>query len=309
MSKEILSNYKINITKTIFLMLAVLYVFIGAASAEKTKLTMQDAPLLILKDSSVTKKINGIPDVAGSISLKIKWHVLSFIPNTFNKLKIELLHGSRVLLTRECYSQHSDKTPKCSISKTIDETEANASGDYKLRVTNNNKDDINGFNILKEITDINPAVANIESTFERSCNIENPFLSSEVNISSFSTVEKDFFSGVGINGGVLHLKAKWHGLSLNPSVSSFNSLKVEVLHNGSVIKSDEGYSIHSNEKGKTNKLDIIINVPATSADQIGGWKLRITNSSADDVTGFNIERGRDPNPFVPFFRSTFDPCR
>lgn len=309
MTRKTFNIYLANITKIVFVMVAVLYVFTGAAAAEKVKLTLEDAPLIILKDSSVTKKINGIPRVAGTISLKMKWHVLSFIPNTFNKLKIELLHGTRVLTTKECYSQHSNRTPKCSITKVINDTEANASGDYKLRITNDNNDDVNGFNILKEITDINPTVANIESTFERNCNIKYPFMSSEVNISSFSTVEKGFVSEVGIDGGVLHIKAKWHGLSLNPGVSSFHPLKVEVIHNDRVIKSDEGYSIHSNEKGKTNKIDMIINVPATSADQVGGWKLRIINNGASDITGFNIEKRGDLNPFVPNFRSTFNPCR
>jgi hypothetical protein len=268
---------------------------------------LQDAPLIILKDSSVTKKIDGIPRVAGSISLKIKWHVLSFIPNNFNKLKVELLHGSRVLVTKECYSMHSDKSPKCSISKAIDEAEAEAAGDYKLRVTNNNTDDINGFNIVKEVTDINPAVAGIESTFERDCNIDYPFMSGDLSVSANSTAEKGFFRGSGRNGtggGELHIKAKWHGFSLNPSVSSFYPLKVEVLHNDVIVKSAEGFSIHSTEKGKTNKIDIKINV----TDSGGTWKLRVINSSSSDITGFNIEKGGDLNPLVPNFRSTFNPC-
>jgi len=262
MSREISSGYLINTTKTIFVILAALCVFTGAAAAaDKVKLTLQDAPLIILKDSSVTKKINGIPNVAGSISLKIKWHVLSFIPNTFNKLKVELLHGSRVLATKECYSVHSEKTPKCTVTKAIDDTEANASGDYKLRVTNNNNDDVNGFNILKEITDINPMVTNIESTFERDCNIEYPSLrGNNITITGLSTVEiKLHIPGLTKEGGELHIKAKWHGfMYFAPNITSFYPLKVEVLYNGSVVKSDAGYSIHANEKGMTNKIDMII---------------------------------------------------
>jgi hypothetical protein len=86
MARKTLNGNLINIAKTIFVMPAVLCVF----AAQPVKLTLQDAPLIVLKDSSITKKINGIPAVAGTIRLKIKWHVLSFIPNTFNKLKINL---------------------------------------------------------------------------------------------------------------------------------------------------------------------------------------------------------------------------
>lgn len=297
----------IKITKTLFTGLAIFIAFTGTSFAQKIKLTLQDAPLIVLKDSTVTKKLNGIPDdVAGTIDLKIKFHVLSFIPNTFSKVKVELLHGSQVLTSKECYSVHSDKTPKCNITKAVSDDEARDSGDYKIRVSNNNNDDIGGFNILKEMTDVNPAVASIESTFERDCNVRNVTLINNLNISSHSTVEASL-PVLGSSGGVLHIKAKWHGLSLNPTVSSFEPLKVEILYDGAVIKSDEGYSIHSTEKGRTNKIDITINV--TPQQNLGRWKIRITNNSLMDASGFDIEKGRDLNPMVPSFKSTFDPCQ
>jgi hypothetical protein len=197
----------------------------------------------------------------------------------------------------------------------IDDTEADASGDFKLRVTNENNDDIGGFNILKELTDVNPTVAGIESTYERTCNITYPYLrgssnsavESGLSVGRNSTVETDIvILGMGQGeGGRLHIKAKWHGLSLDPSRTSFHPLKVEVLYNGSVVKSDTGYSIHANEKGTTNKIDMIINI---GANQLwGDWKLRIINEEAP-ATGFNIEKGSDLNPFVQNFKSTYNPC-
>jgi hypothetical protein len=311
MTEKNLNSCFINLTKTIFVTAALFSVFAASAKAEKLKLTLEDAPLIILKDSTVTKKINGIPRVAGSLSLKIKWHVLSFIPNTFNKLKVELLHGTRVLVTKECYSQHSDRTPKCSITRAIDDAEADAAGDYKLRVTNDNNDDVGGFNILKELTDVNPSVAGIESTFERDCNIIYPYLMGAdsidggLTINNNSTIETVLVILRYGEGGRLHIKAKWHGLSLNPNFTSFHPLKVEVLYNDTVVKSDEGYSIHANEKGMTDKIDIIIN--ARADQRSASWKLRITNSESK-ATGFNIEKGNDWNLFVPSFRSTYNPC-
>lgn len=306
MAGKSLSVHLTKITKIFFIALA-FGVFAASVSAQKIKLTLQDAPLIVLKDSSVTKKINGVPSVAGTIDLKVKFHVLSFIPNTFHKVKIELLHGSQVLTTKDCYSVHSNKTPKCTITKAIDANEARDSGDYKLRVTNDNNDDIGGFNILKELTDVNPNVANIESTFERACNVEYATLyGGDATISNNSTVEK-VLSPRNLGDGVLRIRAKWHGLSLNPNFSSFYPLKVEVLYQGRVVKSEQGYSIHSTEKGRTQHIDMTINV---SAEQnFADWKLRISNFDGIDAHGFNIEKGNDPNPFVPNFRSTFNPCR
>lgn len=307
MTRKILNAYATLLTKMLFILLAVLCASVEAQPPPKIKLTLQDAPLIVLKDSAVTKKLNGIPSVAGTIDLKIKFHVLSFIPNTFHKVKVELLHGSQVLTTKDCYSVHSGKSPKCSITKAISSNEARDAGDYKLRVTNDNNDDIGGFNILKELTDVNPNVANIESTFERDCNVEYPRLTNDLSVSSNSTVETHLAVFNSGGEGVLRLRAKWHGLSLNPNFSSFYPLKVELLYDGRVVRSDEGYSIHSTEKGRTNKIDMTVNV---SAEQnLPRWKLRITNSDGIDATGFDIEKGGDLNPFVPSFRSTFDPCR
>lgn len=71
-----------------FSMSAILCIFFSSASAQKISLTLQNAPLTILKNSSTTRKINSIPSgIPGTIELRIKWHVMTFIPNTFNKLK------------------------------------------------------------------------------------------------------------------------------------------------------------------------------------------------------------------------------
>lgn len=124
----------------------------------------------------------------------------------------------------------------------------------------------------------------------------------EVNIGPHSTVEKRF-DGVTNVAGELHIRAKWHTGASIPNL--FNKLKVEVLRDGNVVATDEGYSIHSDQKGKTDKIDIRINI---GANQGVGWKLRIINNENADIKGFAIEKGNDANPFVPSFRSTYKPC-
>jgi hypothetical protein len=283
---------------------AMLCVSIQGASAQDIKLTLQDAPLTILKDSTVTKRINGIPSNSpGNLVFEIKWHVMSLIPNTFNMLKIELLHGSAVLQTTVCYSGHTDKTPRCGYwSFHVTETEADKSGDWKLRVSNNSQHDVNGFNIRKEATDLNPFVSSgIESYFVPDCSTKYLYLTGGgVAVSSHSTVEK-VLSGVLTRPGEMRIRAKWHTQALTPQ---FHTLKVEVLQNGSVVKTDEGYSIHADQRGMQAKIDIRINV---GANQAAGWKLRITNNGIMNITDFDIEKGSDLNPFVPTFRSTYKP--
>jgi hypothetical protein len=279
-----------------------LFVFRAVAFAKEVTLTLQDAPLTIAKGNSVTKKINGIPaGTPGSISLQIKWHAMTLVPNTFEKLKIEILHGSNVVLTKQCYSIHADKEPKCYLFPLTsnDEVEFKRSGDWKIRATNNSNNDVNGFNIKKEGTDLNPFVPGFVSTFEANCSVRYLGISgAPVNIAPRSTVERELF-GMIFGAGEMHLKAKWHIGVITPNV--FDQLKVEVIYDGTVLATDYGYSIHSNE---ANKLDLKLN---SNGGDVFKWKLRITNDTGLQVNGFDIEKGNDSNPFVPSFRSTFKP--
>lgn len=280
--------------------LVIAFLFIAASSvlAEKIKLTLQDGPLTILKDNTATKKINGIPDgTPGLISLRIKWHAMTFVPNTFNKLKIELLHGSSVFTSAECYSVHSDSDPRCFVSKSVNQAEASATGDWKLRITNRSNHDVNGFNIVKELTDLNPAVRNVESFFEPDCSTR--FLSmAEADVPTGATVTR-VLPGIPNLPGELHLRAKWHVDTLVPF---FNPLTITLLRDGQIVESRYAYSIHSDQE---NKFEIKINVTANSSG-LSRWELRISNRYVN-VKKFGIEKGSDSNPFVPQFRSTFKP--
>lgn len=290
-----------------FLSITLMLLFLGitgSTKAQEVKLTLQDAPLTILKDSTTTKKINGVPDhVAGSILLKIKWHAMTLLPNTFNVLKIELMHGSNVKETQTCYSAHSDKTPRCSFwSFTVTQAEADAVGDWKLRVTNSSNNDVNGFNILKEVTDVNPFVSSdILSVFRPDCTPRRLLLTGgRTTISPYTTLEKSI-EGIPSRAGEIYIKTKWHTTSLTPNL--FHPLKVELMRDGNVVATEEGYSIHAGQK---DKVEFKLNKGATT--QLQGWKLRITNTLHLEMSGFDIEKGSDANPFVPIFRSTFKPC-
>lgn len=270
-------------------------------AAQEIILNLEDAPLTVSKNSSKTKRLVGIANNApGYLQVRMKWHAKSLIPNTFNKLTVVLLRGSRIIETSDCYSQHSDKTPKCFISRSISQTEANEGGDWKLRITNDSNDDIDGFNIIKESSDLNPFVPNIKSTFRPDCTTRYLFMKPELSIGPHSTVETAF-SGVTAIQGKLQIRAKWHNAQ-----AAFHKLKVEVLRDGNVVATDEGYSIHSDQKGKTDKIDININV---GLNQQSGWRLRVTNGQYVYINGFALEKGNDPNPFVPNFRSVYLPCQ
>lgn len=304
MRRNIVNCSLANATGTFFVLFVSLCIFAGAASAQEIILNLEDAPLTVSKNSSKTKRLVGIPNNApGYLSLEVKWHAKSLIPNTFNKLTVVLLHGSKILKSSECYSDHSDKNPKCYLSESISQTEANLEGDWKLRVTNDSNDDVDGFNILKESSDLNPFVRSIKSTFRPECSTRYLQMFPEVSIGPHSTVEKAFFGLTNI-AGELQIKAKWHRDALTPNL--FNKLTVDVLREGNVVATDEGYSIHSDQKGKTDKIDLKIRV---GNNQAVGWSLRIRNDEYVYIKGFAIQKGNDPNPFVPAFRSVFIPCR
>ena len=283
---------------------------VSTASAQgKIQVTLQDAPLTIMKNNSTTRKIVGIPNgTPGSLDLKIKWHVMSFVPNVFNKLTIELLRGSTVLQTKSCYSVHSGKDPKCYVFDAVTQAEADAAGDWKLRITNNSNEDVNGFNIQKENTDINPTVSSVGSTFESSCAVRYLGLQgAPFAVAPHSTTTRDLFMILD-RAGDIRIRAKWHTDVVAPN--SFRRLKFVLLRGGSVVHATYGYSIHSNE---SNKLDLKYHV---SAGQSGNWQLRVTNEEPFSHKSFDIEKGSeinpilsktDLNPFVPEFKSTYKP--
>ena len=124
----------------------------------------------ITKGGTVTRKIFGIGNSAGTLRLKAKWHALSVIPNTFNGLKIELLRpNGTVAKTGTYYSFHSNKSPKFDLALNITQAEAQMSGNWSLRITNNSNFEVIGFNIVRESAEVNPLVPAFFSTFKANC--------------------------------------------------------------------------------------------------------------------------------------------
>jgi len=283
-----------------FAVSAILCIFFATGSAQKISLTLQDAPLTILKSSSTTRKINGIPTgTPGLIELRIKWHVMTFIPNTFNILKVELMHGTRVLATNECYSIHAVPNPRCIVFTRVDQNEASAAGDWKLRITNNTGHDVNGFNIRKESTDLNPLVPSIVTTFEPDCSVRNLSVS-EFEVATNGTV-RGVILGIPNRAGAVQIRAKWHTDVLTPNI--FNPLSVSILRDGTLVTADYGHSIHSDNR---DKIDIRFTV-APLLNGSSSWAVEVNNRYLK-IKQFGIEKGSDSNPFVPQFRSTFTPA-
>ncbi len=303
MTRNNLNNFLANRIGLILFIFSVLFIFPRAASATNIVLNLENAPLKIDRNRSVVKRIIGIPKNApGKLELTMKWHAKSLIPNTFNKLTIVLLHGSGAVETlSNCYSKHADKTPRCVLFFQISQTEANRAGDWKLQITNNSDHDVDGFNIVKESSDLNPFVPNIKSFFTPDCSARNLSLaaSTGLDVSKRSTAETTLF-GVTSIAGEIQIRAKWHTDTLTSNI--FHKLTVEVLYNGNVVASDEGYSIHSNQK---DKLNIKVKV---GMDQANSWKIRLKNDSESNIRRFDIKKGSDPNPFVPVFQSVYVPC-
>jgi hypothetical protein len=132
---------------------------------------MEGSPLTLNKDSSATRDMTGVQRKKGLISLNAKWHTATLIPNVFVKLKIELLRPDGSVATGgSFYSRHapSDKTPRFFPYYRMTLTDAGMSGTWKIRVTNNSNEKIEGFDIEKG-DDVNPFVFAFVSTYREDC--------------------------------------------------------------------------------------------------------------------------------------------
>jgi hypothetical protein len=303
MKKGIFNRLLTNAKTAFSVMAIILGIFVGAAFADNINLNMEGATATIPKGNTIERKLSGIPSgIPGTLKIKMKWHAVSVIPNTFNALKVQLLHGANVLKTSSCYSIHSNKSPKCDFVVAVSQAEANNTGVWKLRITNNSNEEVIGFDIQKG-SDINPLVPNFKSVYTPDCpaTVNLDMEGTTLTLTKGGTQERKIF-GIGNAAGVLRLKAKWHAVNVIPN--TFNALKIELLRpNGTVARSGNFYSVHSN---KTPKFDITYNITAAEAAMPGSWKLRITNNSAFEVIGFNIERENgEINPLVPNFFSSY----
>jgi hypothetical protein len=130
-------------------------------------LDMEGSTLSLLKGSTQERRIFGIGAANGEVALFMKWHADNLIPNTFHPLKIEVMNGTSVVASSNCYSWHAYgfRAPYCDIK--FQSGSRPASG-WKLRVTNNANDAAKEFNIRKE-GDPNPFVRELSSTYRAVC--------------------------------------------------------------------------------------------------------------------------------------------
>ena len=136
-------------------------------------LDMEGTTLSLDKGNSATRDIYNVSRIKGEILLKAKWHTATLIPNVFVKLKIELLKpDGSVAQSGNFFSAHAptDKTPRLNIAMSyhLTQNDAELSGKWKIRVTNNSNEKIEGFNIEKG-NDTNPFVSNFNSTYKADC--------------------------------------------------------------------------------------------------------------------------------------------
>lgn len=307
MIRTTLNKFFMSAKKAIIAPLAVLCFLTGTALADDINLNMEGSTATIAKGNTVTRRITGIPaGIPGTLKLKLKWHAVTLIPNTFNPLKVSLKHGnSTVISETTCYSFHSTRTPKCSFDKNISDTEANRSGDWVLTIVNNSNDEVIGFDIAKG-NDVNPLVPSFRTIYSPDCpdtvnlNMEGTTLT----LGKGNTQERKIF-GIGKAAGVIRLRIKWHAVALLPT---FNRLKIDLFDsNGDRVSNASGtfFSTHA-PSGNSPQYEFTVNATAAQTSGPNQWKLKVTNNSDQEVIGFNIEKeSGDINPQVPSFKSTY----
>lgn len=272
--------------------------FATVASAEVINIDMEGSAATIPKGNTVTRRLFGIPKIGGTMTLKFKWHAVNIIPNSFNPLNIEIVHGTSVINRRtSCFSTHSNKTPKCDVSFTVSQEEAERDGAWQLKITNNSNDEVISFDIQKG-SDINPAVPRFNSTYNSVCPSAQKIdmEGTTLTLTKGSTQERRI-SRIGNGTGTLDIRLKWNAVSPIPA---FPALRVELMNGSSVVQSSECHSIHSPLGAKCSFKLETGNRPANQ------WKLRFTNNSNHEVVGINIEKeSGEINPLIPRFESTF----
>ncbi len=305
------NRFLIDAKTSTLVMTMILGIFVGVASSKTYNLNMQGTPATIGKGRTLERKIKGVPrGKFGTLKLQLKWHSGSPLPVS-NKLKVQIKYGNTTRSTTQCYSiQWSRKAPRCSLQINILEREVGNSGLWKLRVTNNSGYAARGFDIEKG-SDFSPVIPFFRSTFvERMCRsaTDNVKLSSgpiDIRKGTSKTVTLKWNGPSG--QGFFKLKAKWHATTTFPT---YNKLKIELLdRSGRAVRSGYFYSFHAPRKSP--KFSIRTNGDRLRSDSSSRrrgqpkWRLKITNNSRYDIKGFDIQKGNDFNPLVPYFNSTF----
>lgn len=273
------------------------------AHADNINLDMQGGTATIPKGNTVNRNLYGIPaGIPGRLRLRLKWHAVNILP-TFNRLKVQVRHGNTILKTTNCYSMHSNKSPKCNFTVSVSQGEANKSGFWKLRITNNSNYEVLGFDIEKG-SDLNPFVPSFKSFYTPNCpsTVNLDMEGTTLTLTKGATQFRKIY-GIRKSAGTLRLKAKWHAVNILPT---YNRLTIQLLKpNGQIVKTGSYYSIHAPRRNNP-KFDIGYNISAADAALPGIWKLKITNDSKYEVLGFNIEKeSGEINPLVPNFFSSY----
>ncbi len=133
---------------------------------------LEERTLSLNKGRTITRRIYLKPtDIIkeGRLRLRAKWHVASVIP-TFNKLKIQLIKpNGQVARTGSYYSyQARGKYPRLDFTYNVSRADANLRGNWQLKITNNSRFNINGFDLEKG-RDLNPLVPSFKSEYIPKC--------------------------------------------------------------------------------------------------------------------------------------------
>ncbi len=292
---------------TLLMTTMILSILAISAYAVDVRIDMQGSTATVPKGNTVTRNLYRIPArTAGQIRLRLKWHAVNPIP-FFNRLTVRLRKGNSTVRTSNCFSYHSNKTPKCIINYNVGHAMANRRGNWNVQVTNNSGLEVIGFDVEKG-ADALPLVPRFISVFRYTpapppCSEATKKIDmqgSTATVPKGNTVTRNLYN-IGKSKGIILLRAKWH--AVNP-VPFFNSLTVKLKKpNGQTARMKTAYSYH-NKIGRP-KMVIRYNVTDADAQMTGRWKLEVTNNSGLEVVGFDVEKGNDPIPLVPNFKSTY----
>lgn len=102
--------------------------------------------------------------------------------------------------------------------------------------------------------------------------------------------------------GLLVVKGKWHVAALIPTYALL-SISLRRPDGSTAVGTKQYWSFH--HPSGIPKFSVSYRVTDQDARMSGQWKLAIKNGPDHEVSGFDIRKGNDLNPFVPSFTSKF----
>jgi hypothetical protein len=258
------------------LMVLVLLTIAMCGTVLADSIAVEDPNFSLLKGNSVTRKLGTSTGLSqGRMEMLAYWnHMIGPVPGPLPvKLKIELIKPNGDVVESETAYSTSDANPNATPRfKLVYVATQCVSGQWKIRVTNNDVHDVRVSNIRVNFTPDVSSNVDIEGSL--------------ISLNKGTSVTKMVGNAAGPNStglrqGRFEVTANWqHAIGPVPGPLPVK-LTFELINpSGEVVATQSAFSSNDVNPNATPRLKLILNNPKFVSGQ---WKLRISNNSEHDT--------------------------